>query len=434
MEKVECIVVGGGLAGLSAAYGLAAAGREVMVLERGDYAGAKNVTGGRLYMNPLRTIYPELWAGAPFERAVTRELLTMIGDRSQTTVELAAGSFGGEHPQSHTVIRATFDQWLAQRAEERGAMVLPRMKVDSLLREGGDTGPGRVVGVRAGDDEIAAELVIVAEGVLGLLASRAGLRAQPAPTHHALGYKEIIELDPHVIEDRWHLNEGEGAAQLFVGVLTRSMMGAGFLYTNKQSISLGLVVGMEQLRSRSDGLESWQLLDDFKQMPCIRPLVAGGRVAEYSAHAIAEGGISQLPPLFGDGYLLAGDAAGLSMNSLFTVRGMDFAIASGYHAAQTAIEATKARDTSGAALASYEARLRHSFVLRDLETSKAVPHFMKNPRLFAHYPNAVSRLLADLYTVGSEPATKISSRMFRGLRRDFLSVATIKDLWSLRNI
>ena len=93
--------------------------------------------------------------------------------------------------------------------------------------------------------------MIVAEGVLGLLASRAGLRAQPAPTHHALGYKEIIELEPQVIEDRWHLNDGEGAAQLFIGVLTSGMMGGGFLYTNKRSISLGLVLGMEQLRSRA---------------------------------------------------------------------------------------------------------------------------------------------------------------------------------------
>ena len=162
--------------------------------------------------------------------------------------------------------------------------------------------------------------------------------------------------------------------------------------------------------------------------------MAGGSVVEYSAHAIAEGGISQVPPLFGDGYLLVGDAAGLSMNALFTVRGMDFAIASGYHAAKTAIEATKAGDTSAAALAAYEARLRQSFVFRELETSKEVPHFMENPRLFAHYPNAVSRLLADLYTVGPESARKLSSRLLRGLRRDFLNVATIKDLWSARGI
>jgi CBS domain-containing protein len=81
---------------------------------------------------------------------------------------------------------------------------------------------------------------------------------------------------PQVIEDRWHLGAGEGAAQLFVGAVTRGIMGGGFLYTNSESISLGLVIGMEQLRSRGGDLASWQLLDDFKQLPGVRPLVAGG--------------------------------------------------------------------------------------------------------------------------------------------------------------
>ena len=75
--------------------------------------------------------------------------------------------------------------------------------------------------------------MIVAEGVLGLLASEAGLRAEPDPGACALGYKEVIELPAQVIEDRWHLNPGEGAAQLFVGAVTQGMMGGGFLYTNR---------------------------------------------------------------------------------------------------------------------------------------------------------------------------------------------------------
>ncbi len=141
MEKVECIVVGGGLAGLSAAYGLAAAGREVMVLERGDYPGAKNVTGGRLYLSPLRVIYPELWAEAPFERPVARELVSMVSDGAETTVAVRSDRFLGDAPQSYTVIRAKLDQWLAGRAADKGAMVLPNMKVDGLLTVAG--GPGR---------------------------------------------------------------------------------------------------------------------------------------------------------------------------------------------------------------------------------------------------------------------------------------------------
>jgi electron transfer flavoprotein-quinone oxidoreductase len=434
MEKVECIVVGGGLAGLSAAYGLAAAGREVMVLERGDYPGAKNVTGGRLYVEPMRKLYPELWDDLPFERPVARELVSMIGDQAQTTLEIASRSFLEKRPQSYTVLRARLDQWLAERAMDKGAMVLPNMKVDALLRDHASGALGRVTGIRAGEDEIAADVVVVAEGVLGLLSSGAGLRRKPEASHHALGYKEVIELPSQVIEDRWHLNAGEGAAQLFMGALTRNMMGGGFIYTNKESVSLGLVIGMDQLRSQNGQLQSWQLLDEFKQLPSVRPLVAGGTVVEYSAHTIAEGGLAQVPKLFGDGYLLVGDTAGLSLNALLTVRGMDFAIASGYHAAQTVVDAIKRKDTSAAGLAGYESRMRRSFVLRDLETTKAIPQFMENPRLFSHYPDAVCRLLTDLYTVGPDPARTISGRVFRAIRRDFLSTATLKDLWSMRKV
>jgi electron transfer flavoprotein-quinone oxidoreductase len=429
METVECIVVGGGLAGLSAAYGLAEAGLEVMVLERGDYSGAKNVTGGRLYVKPIRGFYPELWDEAPFERPVARELVTMLAEGRHTTIEIAADSFLEGEPQSYTVVRAKLDRWLAEKVTEKGAMVVPNMKVDELLRK-----DGRVTGIRAGGDEIGASVVVVAEGVLRLLSSAAGLAAEPQPKHHALGYKEIIELPAGVIEDRWHLNPGEGAAQLFMGDCTRGMMGGAFLYTNKESISLGMVVGMEDMRTRRDGTESWQLLDEFKELPQIRPLVAGGTVAEYSAHAVPEGGISQVPRLAGDGYVVAGDTAGLSLNALVTVRGMDFAVASGYYAAEAVKQAKAAGDFSAAGLASYEASLRSSFVLQDLETAKSIPSVMENPRLFTHYPQAVGRLLESVYTVGEQPQSGLVKKAWKGARRDFLSLATIKDAWSMRKI
>jgi electron transfer flavoprotein-quinone oxidoreductase len=212
MERVDCIIVGGGLAGLSAAYGLAVEGLEVMVLERGDYSGAKNVTGGRLYASFIRDIYPELWESAPFERPIAREFLTFMGDGAHTTVELASDRFATAPYQSYTVLRARFDQWFADQVMEKGGMVIPKMRADELLVE-----DGKVIGIRAGDDEIGADVTIIAEGVLGMLSTAAGLREEPAPRDHALGFKEIIELPAGTIEDRWHLNEGEGAAQLFVG-------------------------------------------------------------------------------------------------------------------------------------------------------------------------------------------------------------------------
>ena len=429
METVECIVVGGGLAGLSAAYGLAEAGVEVMVLERGDYSGAKNVTGGRLYVKPIRGFYPELWDEAPYERPVSRELVTMMADGAHPTIEIASDRFLAGKPQSYTVLRAKLDQWLAEKVMEKGAMVVLNMKVDELLRK-----DGKVIGIRAGGDEIGASVVVVAEGVLRLLSKEAGLAAEPQARHHALGYKEVIELPAGVIEDRWHLNPGEGAAQLFMGECTKGMMGGAFLYPNRESISLGMVVGMEDMRRRRDGTESWQLLDAFKELPQIRPLVAGGTVAEYSAHTVPEGGISQVPRLAGDGYVIAGDTAGLSLNALVTVRGMDFAVASGYYAAEAVKKAKAAGDFSAAGLASYEASLRESFVLKDLETAKSIPSVMENPRLFSHYPKAVSDLLESIYTVDERPQAGMIKKAWKGARRDFLNVATVKDAWSMRKI
>jgi electron transfer flavoprotein-quinone oxidoreductase len=303
------------------------------------------------------------------------------------------------------------------------------MRVDELLRK-----EGRIVGIRAGEDEIGADVVVVAEGVLRLLSEPAGLAARPDEKDHALGYKEIIELPAGVIEDRWNLSPGEGAAQLFLGSVTDGMMGGGFLYTNKESISLGVVVGMHAMKADGREIESHQLLERFKELPQIRPLVAGGTVAEYSAHAIPEGGIAKVPRLYGDGYVLAGDAAGLSLNALVTVRGMDFAIASGYHAAQAVLKAKQAGDFSAAGLASYEAGLRDSFVLKDLETARAYPQFMEVPRLFKHYPTAVSRLVEDVFTVGPGPTPPLIKKAWKGVKRDFLKPSTLQDAWQARKL
>ena len=429
MEKVDCIIVGGGLAGLSAAYGLASEGLEVMVIERGDYSGAKNVTGGRLYVSPIRHLYPELWETAPFERPVVRELVTLMGDGAHTTVELASERFATPPHQSYTVLRARLDQWFADQVMEKGGMVITKNRVDDILLE-----DGKVIGIRAGDDDIGADVTIIAEGVLGLLAAKAGLREGPKPEDHAVGFKEIIELPAGVIQDRWRLNEGEGAAHLFMGSVTRGMLGGGFVYTNKDSLSVGIVVGMEHLRQDKEQMDSYKLLDAFKEMPLIKPLVDGGTTVEYSAHAIYEGGIAKMPKLYGNGYLLAGDTAGLSLNALVTVRGMDFAIASGYYAARAVIDARARGDFSASSLAQYERSLKSSFVLKDLETARDIPHIIENPRIFSHYPQAVSRLMEQVFTIGPGPAKKLSSTAIGGVRKDFLNVRTIRELLGMRKI
>jgi electron transfer flavoprotein-quinone oxidoreductase len=250
MEKIDAVIVGGGLAGLAAAWRLCEAGRQVILLERGDAPGSKNVTGGRIYAAPLRRYLPEVAAEAPFERPVVKEMLSVMDGDASVLVEYGSGAWRREPPMSYTVLRATFDNWLAGKVMEKGGFVIPNRRVDDLLWE-----DGRVAGVRAGDEEIPAHIVIAADGALSFMAQKAGLRPAPKPEDHAVAIKEVYALDPRTIEDRFGLDEGEGAACLFMGAVTKGIFGGGFLYTNKESLSVGIVVGIRALMEQG-GLES----------------------------------------------------------------------------------------------------------------------------------------------------------------------------------
>ena len=143
----------------------------------------------------------------------------------------------------------------------------------------------------------------------------------------------------------------------------------------------------------------------FEAHPAVAPLIAGGRMVEYSAHLVPEGGVAMMPEVVGDGILVAGDAAGFVLNLGYAVRGMDFAMASGMHAAETLIAAKAKNDFGKAELKNYLTRLKQSFVLRDLEFYKHAPHFIgSTPRMFGAYPKVATDMLRRLFTVdGTTP-------------------------------
>ncbi len=393
MEKFDVIIVGGGLAGLASAYTLAQAGLEVLVLERGDYSGAKNVTGGRLYVSPIRDLFPDLWKKVPWERFIAHEEVAMMAGERSLTLRYSGQELASEPYQSYSILRAKFDKWLAKQAERKGAAIVTKSKVDDVIIE-----EGRVKGVWAAGDELRADVVIACDGVMSLISERAGLKKPGLAKDHAVGFKEIIELDPTVIEDRFGLEEGEGAARLFMGEVTQGKFGGGFLYTNKESISLGIVVGIKDLMEDTK-VSAPELMDNFKLRPEIARLIKGGQTVEYSAHVIPEGGYHAIGKLFGDGILVAGDAAGLSMNIGVTVRGMEYALASGYYAAQAVIKAKETEDFSAAKLSLYENLLNNSFVMKDFKNFKEAPHVLENPRFFNHYPELVGNIMKDIYEV-----------------------------------
>ena len=365
-DQFDAIVVGAGCAGAVAAYRLATAGRSVLVVERGNYAGAKNMTGGRIYTHALARVFPDFEGSAPLQRRITHEKISMAAPDALFTMDFTADELRESGKDSYAVLRGPFDQWLAERAEEAGADFIYGIAVEDLIVR-----DGRVCGVVAGGDEVEARITVLADGANSLLAQKAGLADDvPLPCQMAVGAKETIALPPSVIEDRFLCAPGEGAAWMFAGDCTKGRVGGGFLYTNDDSISLGLVATLSDLAA-GDVL-IYQMLEDFKQRADIAPLVKGGELVEYSGHLVPEGGLAMVPRLYGDGVLVCGDAAMLCMNLGYSVRGMDFAVSSGDLAADAVMRALEADDVSAAQLAAYEQLLDGCYVLQDLAASRAI--------------------------------------------------------------
>ena len=379
----DVIVVGAGCAGSVAAYVAASAGKSVLMVERGNYAGAKNMTGGRIYSHSLKEVFPDFEQEAPIERKVTHERIALLDSESMMTIDFTS-----------PVLRGPFDQWLAEKAEEAGAEAIYGIPVEELIKD--ET--GRVVGVRAGEDEITGQVVILCEGTNSMLAERCLGNPRPKPNQMAVGIKETFELPASVIEDRFLTPEGEGAAMLFVGDCTKGHVGGGFLYANKESISLGLVATISTTAAQDTPI--YQMMEDFKNHPAIAPMIKGAKMVEHSGHMVPEGGYNMIPQYIFDGCLLAGETAGFCMNLGYQVRGMDFAVASGRMAAEAAC------------LASYKTKLEDSFVIKDLRTFQAWPATMEHwDRMFTEYPTMVREVFNGLFCVDGKPQQHLSKRM-----------------------
>ena len=343
-EKFDAIVVGAGVAGCVAAYVLAKEGLDVLVIERGNYAGSKNMTGGRLYAHSLERVMPGFAEEAPVERLVTREKISFITDDDSVTLDYHTGEAFSAEAASYTVLRGKFDQWLQEKAESEGAQFIPGIRVD-----------------------------------------------------------------------RFGLSDGEGAAWLFAGSASAGLMGGGFLYTNEDSISLGVVCGLGDIERSPKTVP--QMLEDLKNHPSVKPLIEGGELLEYSGHLVPEGGYDMVPEkLAADGVLITGDAAALCINLGFIVRGMDLAVASGECAARAVIDAKKAGDFSAAGLAGYRRRLEESFVLRDMKQYRNVPHLMENPRLFSDYPKMTAGIMRDLFRYDGSPVPPVRKSLWQRVK------------------
>lgn len=417
-EKFDVIIVGAGPAGTSCAYQLAKAGKNVLVIERGTRAGSKNVTGGRLYTYALELVEPGLHAEAPLERRVVREQIMMMSEKSAMTIDYFDPDFGGEIPQSYTVLRAPFDEWFAGKAEEQGAMLAAGIKVDDLIIEN-----DKVVGVKCDEDDMYADVVIAADGVNSFLAQKAGIFRDINKHMVGVGVKEVIELPAEIIEKRFNVGEREGAARTIVGC-TQGIQGGGFLYTNRDSISLGVVFNPEAAANSKKKIH--EIMQDFKMHPAIYPLIEGGRTVEYGAHLVPEQGWRAVPRrLYRNGMLVIGDAAGFCMNTGTIIRGIDLAMVSGTAAARAILKVEEPAKLGPA----YMAELEALQLIPTMKVYAGWPDILENPRMFTKYPVMANQMLKYMFSVDGKVPEKMKKAMFNIVRQHVTIIDLIEDGW-----
>ncbi len=415
----DVIVVGAGPAGSMAALKLSRAGLNVVMVERGKYPGAKNMFGGLLHNTPvLNEILPGFWEKAPVERHVYRKVLAFMTADSTVSMSFENENFDNPPYNGYTVFRPAFDSWLAGEAVKAGALLLSDCTAEDVFVK-----DNRISGVtvKGREGELRGNIVVAADGVLSFMAEKAGLRGDLKAGDMGVGIKLLLGLPEETINERFHLVRDEGADISFIGT-TAGMRGGGFLYTNRQSVSVGMVVHLDSLKA--SGKTPYDVLDDFLQHPQVRRLVKGGEPLEYSSHLIPEGGIRAMPRVYTDGLMVAGDAAGLCYTNGINLEGINLAMTSGVLAAETAIEALNAGDFSARTLSAYKKRLDSSFIMKDMKTFKNAAGMMHLQRLFQTYPQVLAGVMEKLYRVDGMPRSKLLSLA----RKEALKRIGLKDL------
>jgi electron transfer flavoprotein-quinone oxidoreductase len=422
--EFEVIIVGAGLSGCAAAYSLAKHGVKVLLIERGRHPGSKSMSGGLMYCHALHKLIPGFWKEAPVERYVKRHVISLLSKGSAASLTFDSSRFSTPPYNSYTVLLSKFNEWFGSKVEQAGGIVADGTCVDDLLWDG-----AQVVGVRTGGEEIRSRVVIAADGVNSRLVESAKVRGKFSPSAVALGVKSVVGLPSEVIQERFNVHGDEGVAYAFLGC-TGGMQGGGFLYTNRESVSVGVVAGIHSL-IKTDA-KSTELLDELISHPTVSGLIEGATPLEYSAQLIPEGGFAAVPQLHRDGFLVVGDAAGFASNSGLLLRGMDFAVASGAMAAEVVKKAKDKGDYTESTLSQYETLLQKTFVLRDLRTYRNAPHFLSTQRLYSTYPDLVCNLMERLYTVDGAPRQNLFGVVRREMKGKVSLVRLVEDLLEAR--
>jgi electron transfer flavoprotein-quinone oxidoreductase len=366
-EHYEALVVGAGPGGAAAAAALANQGVETLVLERGVDAGSKNVSGGLIYAEEsapytIDDLFPGFREAAT-ERPADEYYIHNVAGRKVKTFDLT-DIHHKDTEWCDSVLRRKMDSWLAEQVHERtreeGGGLLTNVRVNGLLREGGE-----IVGVTCDEiDPITADVIIAADGVNSELARDAGLMDWEEPEEWFQGVKAVVDMEPDVINERFGIHDDEGVAHLFSGDLFDGVRGGGLLYTNEDSLSIGTVFHLDSIAEEK--AEPHELLNSLLTHPLLDQWFDGDyEEREYAAKLVPDSKKAAHPSPHRGRLLLVGDAAGQMQAQGPIIKGMNHAVTAGGLAAE-AFQEARARGDASRAGNLYQQKLEDEGVMKKL--------------------------------------------------------------------
>jgi electron-transferring-flavoprotein dehydrogenase len=371
----DVLIIGGGPAGLSASIHLAdilkqrgQAGR-ILLVEKGSSIGSHILSGAVIKPSVFKELLPETDLGEiPFNAKVTKDNTVFLTKNRFFNLPFHMPFMNNKG--NYTASLGQVCKFLALKAEERGVEIYTGFAVDEILYKDGkvfgaktkDTGldhnGNQLDNFQAGT-RIEARITIFAEGTRGsltkMLIGKFNLDKGRNEQVYSLGCKELWSVPPGNIE----------AGQIYHTLgypLANDEFGGGFIYGLKDNkVAVGLVVGLDYKDPTFDIHDALQV---WKTTPFVSRILKGGKLLQYGAKTLPEGGYYSIPRLFVDNALIVGDSAGLV--AMPALKGIHLAVRSGMLAANTIAEALSNNDTSEKSLQKYETLLNRSAIYKEL--------------------------------------------------------------------
>lgn len=384
---VDVLIVGGGAAGLSCAYKVALEIEKhnqlvsegkiqeqlipeqmIVVIEKGSEIGAHSFSGAVLNTSALAELIPNYKdLDCPLDAEVKKDAVYYLSQKSAVKLPITPPPF---HNIGHQIVSISkLNRWLASQCEAKGINIFPGFAAVEVLYDG-----SKIVGVRTGDKGrdkegnpkanfepgliLNAKTTVFAEGTRGSLfkqvSKKLNLREGKNPEVFEEGVKEIIQMPAGTVE--------AGQVIHTMGFPLNKSIGGTFIYTIPgDKIVLGLVAYLD---TKDPLLDPHRELQKLKTHPFIAEMIKGGKIVAYGGKTLPAGGWYSMPKLYGDGFMVCGDSA--SMVDVQKLKGIHLAMKSGMLAAETAIEAIKAQDSSALILNTYEEKIYASYVKSEL--------------------------------------------------------------------